>query len=114
MHHGDISPNIAEGLQALRRRIDDAQIPSSSLAETLNLATWNIREFGKKPRKEAAIHLIAEILGQFDLISVVELRDNVNDLSRVLQVLGSYWRVVYSDFNTDPAGNREEHVPHLL
>jgi len=107
MHHGEISANIAEGLQVLRRRIADAQIPSSSLDETLNLATWNIREFGRKPRKEASIHLIAEIMGQFDLISVVELRDDVSDLERVLRILGPYWRAVYSDFNSDRAGNRE-------
>jgi hypothetical protein len=107
MHHGDISANIAEGLQVLRRRIADAQIPSSSLDETLNLATWNIREFGRKPRKEASIHLIAEIMGQFDLIAVVELRDDVSDLERVLRILGPYWRAVYSDFNSDRAGNRE-------
>lgn len=107
MHHGSISKNIAKGLKVLRERIEEAKIPSSSLDETLNIATWNIREFGKSSRKEAAIHLIAEIMGQFDLISVVELRDDVTDLQRVLQILGQYWHVVYSDFNTDRAGNRE-------
>ena len=107
MHHGKISVNIAKGLKVLRERIKAAKIPSSSLDETLNLATWNIREFGRRTRKKAAIHLIAEIMGQFDLISVVELRDNVKDLHRVLQILGPYWRVVYSDYNTDRAGNRE-------
>ncbi len=49
MHHGSISKQIADGLIELRKRIDRAQIPSSKLDETLNLATWNIREFGKKP-----------------------------------------------------------------
>lgn len=107
MHHGSISTNIAKGLKVLRKRIDAAKIPSSSLDETLNLATWNVREFGKKRRKEAAVHLIAEIIGQFDLVSVVELRDNVGDLARVLRILGPYWHAVYSDFNTDAAGNRE-------
>jgi endonuclease/exonuclease/phosphatase family metal-dependent hydrolase len=107
MHHGRISTNIARGLKVLRQRIAAAKIPSSSLDETLNLATWNIREFGKKKRRKAAIHLIAEIMGQFDLISVVELRDNVSDLQRVLEILGPYWHVVYSDYNTDAAGNRE-------
>ena len=37
------------------------------LDESFNLATWNIREFGKKPRTQY-IHYIAEVLGQFDLI----------------------------------------------
>src|SRR3990172_12938800 len=91
MHHGTISPQIAKGLNVLQSRIDKAKIPSSKIDETLNIATWNIREFGKTPRKEASIHYIAEILGQFDLVAIAELRDNLTDLSKVLTILGPYW-----------------------
>ena len=77
MHHGDVSPEIAAGLLALKKRIDAAKIPPSKLDETINVAVWNIREFGKKRRTVAALHYIAEILGQFDLIALVELRDNL-------------------------------------
>jgi hypothetical protein len=63
--------------------------------------------FGKKARSEAAIHYIAEILGQFDLIGIVELRDKLADLDKVLHILGPYWRAVYSDMIPDPGGNRE-------
>jgi len=56
MNHGNISPEIATGLKVLQARIANAKIPSSKLDETLNIATWNIREFGKKARSEAAIH----------------------------------------------------------
>jgi len=107
MNHGDLSYDIASGLKELQSRITKADIPASKLDETLNIAAWNIREFGKKPRKEASIHFIAEIIGQFDLVAVVELRDNLSDLSKVMQILGPYWRVVYSDFIEDPGGNRE-------
>ena len=107
MFHGQVSKEIAQGLKVLQQRIADAKIPSSKIDETLNIATWNIREFGKKARSEAAIHYIAEILGQFDLISVVELRDDLSDLARVLTILGPYWRVVYSDMIPDAGGNRE-------
>ncbi|HEY5614868.1 MAG TPA: endonuclease/exonuclease/phosphatase family protein [Bacteroidota bacterium] len=107
MNHGNISPEIAKGLLALQKRIEAANIPSSKIDETLNIATWNIREFGKKPRTEAAIHYVAEILGQFDLIGVVELRDNLSDLKRALDILGPYWRAVYSDMIPDAGGNRE-------
>lgn len=107
MFHGKISLQIAEGLKELRARIEAAKIPSSKLDETLNLATWNIREFGKRRRSEAAIHYIAEIIGQFDLVSVVELRDDLTDLGRVLPILGPYWRAVYSDLIPDAGGNRE-------
>jgi hypothetical protein len=111
MFHGKVSPEIARGLKVLRGRIERANIPPSILDETLNIATWNIREFGKmhkrKRRSEAAIHYIAEVLFQFDLIAVVEVRDDLTDLSRVIEVLGPYWRTVFSDFNTDAGGNRE-------
>jgi len=107
MNHGNVSPEIAKGLKVLQSRIAAAGIPSSKLDETLNIATWNIREFGKKARSEAAIHYIAEILGQFDLVSIAELRDNLADLGRVLDVLGPYWRAIYSDALSDPGGNHE-------
>lgn len=107
MFHGNVSLEIAEGLKVLRRRIEAAAIPPSKLDETLNIATWNVREFGKKRRSDAAIHYIAEILGQFDLIGLVELRDNLADLERVLPILGPYWDAIYSDAIPDPGGNRE-------
>jgi endonuclease/exonuclease/phosphatase family metal-dependent hydrolase len=107
MHHGPVTPEIAAGLLELRKRIDAAKIPPSRLDETINIAVWNIREFGKVRRTEPAIHYIAEILGQFDLIAIVELRDNLEDLGRVLVYLGPTWRVVYSDWIDDAGGNKE-------
>lgn len=94
---------MAKGIKELRSRIEESEIPSSKLDETINIATWNIREFGRKRRKKLSLHLIAEVLNQFDLISVVELRDDLADLQEVLEILGPYWRVVYSDYNTDRA-----------
>jgi len=107
MYHGKISKEIAEGLIELQKRIALAKIPSSMLDESINVATWNIREFGKKKRSEAAIHYIAEILGQFDIIGIVELREDLGDLMRVLNILGPYWRTVYSDMIRDAGGNWE-------
>ena len=107
MHHGPIPKLTARGLKVLQERIAAAAIPSSKLDESLNIATWNIREFGRRPRLEASLHYIAEIIGQFDLVAVVELRDNVNELARVLSYLGPYWRVIYSDYLRDAGGNRE-------
>lgn len=107
MFHGKIDKPTAKGLVELRKRIDAAKIPASKLDETLNIATWNVREFGKKSRSEPAVHYIAEIIGQFDLVSLVELRDSLTDLSRVLKILGPYWHAVYSDIIPDAGGNRE-------
>jgi endonuclease/exonuclease/phosphatase family metal-dependent hydrolase len=107
MHHGDVSPEVAAGLLALRKRVDDARIPSSKLDETVNVAVWNVREFGKKHRTDAALHYIAEILGQFDLVGLVELRDDLTDLGCVLRYLGPSWQIVYSDWMEDGGGNHE-------
>lgn len=95
MHHGRMSRETARGLRELGRRIERADVPSSKLDETINLATWNIREFGKKRRRKASLHYIAEILNQFDLIAVTEVRDNLSDLAEVLGILGPYWKAVY-------------------
>lgn len=107
MHHGPVSAELARGLLALKRRIDAARIPPSQLDETINVAVWNIREFGKVRRSLAAIHYIAEILGHFDLIALVELRKNLEDLGRVMPFLGSSWDIVYSDWIEDDGGNDE-------
>ena len=107
MFHGSIDADTAKGLKELRKRIDKANIPSSKLDESINLATWNIREFGKKTRQKASIHFIAEILNQFDLIAITEVRRNLKDFGKVLTVLGDYWRVVYSDYIADWGGNWE-------
>lgn len=106
-NHGNVSLEIAKGLKVLQARIEAAKIPPSRLDERILIATWNIRQFGAKRRTQAAIHYIAEILSQFDLIGVVELRENLEDLQRVLQVLGPYWRAVYSDMVPDAGGNYE-------
>lgn len=107
MHHGPVSPEIAAGLLALKKRIDAAKIPSSKLDETVNVAVWNIREFGRVARTKAALHYIAEIIGQFDLVAIVELRNDLSDLSEVMRYLGDSWKVVFSDWSDDSGGNDE-------
>lgn len=107
MNHGSVSLEIAKGLKTLQGRIAKANIPSSKLDESLNIATWNVRELGKQRRSKAAIHYLAEIMGQFDLIGLTELRDDLTDLNRILPILGPYWSAIYSDMIPDPGGNRE-------
>jgi endonuclease/exonuclease/phosphatase family metal-dependent hydrolase len=107
MRHDRLTVKEAQGLKVLRRRIARAKIPSSALDESINLATWNIREFGRRRRLNISVHFIAEILNQFDLIAVTEVRDNLRDLGKVLKVLGPYWKAVFSDYDSDAGGNRE-------
>ena len=102
--HGKVDADTARGILKLRHRI---KVPSPILDEKINIATWNIREFGRRKRKTASIHYIAEILSYFDLIAITELRENTKDLERVMKILGPYWKVIYSDTAMDRAGNKE-------
>ena len=107
MDHSKLNADELKGLKLLRSRIKSANIPSSKLDETFNIATWNIRHWGQKKRKKCSLHYIAEILNRFDLISVVELRRDVTELKYVLDLLGKYWDVVFSDYIPDRGGNKE-------
>lgn len=107
MHHGRLDYETALGLKELRTRINTAGIPSSKLDESINIATWNIRHFGRGRRTSQSLHYIAEILGQFDLIAITELSKNVRDLKKVMDYLGPYWDVVFSDYTYDYGGNGE-------
>jgi len=105
--HSKLKKSELKALKKLRSRIVAAKIPSSKLDESINIATWNIRHWGQKKRKRCSLHYIAEILNQFDLIAVTELRRNVSELKYVLDLLGPYWDVVFSDYTTDAGGNKE-------
>ncbi len=107
MKHGKVNSDTAKGLLELKKRIEKAEIPPSTKDKTINLATWNIREFGKKSRLNQSIHYIAEILSNFDLIAITELRRNLTDLKKVMNILGPHWDVVYSDYVADCGGNWE-------
>lgn len=88
MNYDNISADTAQRLKLLIERINESNIPPSSLDVSLNIATWNIRDFGKNSRSEDAILFIAQILFQFDLITIVELRNDLSDFKRVLKRLG--------------------------
>jgi endonuclease/exonuclease/phosphatase family metal-dependent hydrolase len=107
MDYSNINADTARRLKLLNKRIKEANIPSSSLDESLNIATWNIRDFGKSKRSDTAILFIAQILYQFDLVAITEVRDNLTDFKRVLERLGSSWKFVISDWQDDRGGNWE-------
>ncbi len=109
MRYLNLEPDIAAGLKELQARIAKANLPESSLDKTLKIATWNIREFGNpaRPRLKKSLYYIAEIMSWFDLIGVVELRDNVHEIAEVLHLMGPTWDIIYSDFIEDHGGNHE-------
>ena len=107
MDHSKLTVEELEGIQLLRKRIRTAGIPRSSLDTSLNICTWNIRNWGQQRRLRFSLHCLAEIFYQFDLIAVTELRRNVAELNYVLGLLGPFWKAVFSDYTTDAGGNKE-------
>ena len=109
MKYANLEPDIAKGLKELQARIAKANIPDSALDRTLLIATSNIREFGNPGHKRSkkSLYYIAEILSQFDLIGVVELRKDVEEMAEVLRLMGPSWDIVYSDYIEDAGGNKE-------
>ena len=106
MDHGEVNDNTRNGLEVLRARIDAAEIPETILDKKIKIATWNIRQFAGN-RLPESIHYIAEILSNFEIIAITELTENTDDLEEVMEILGPYWKVIYSDVNMDDKGNSE-------
>src|SRR4051812_35128308 len=96
----------ARGLDVLRARIARARVPRAR-PDNLRLATWNIRELGKGTRLDESVHMIAAVLAHFDLIAIIELRDDLRDMRRILHVLGPRWSIVFSDYLRDAGGGHE-------
>lgn len=98
-----------EGLQRLRAMT----LPTKTVDSTLMLASWNLRELGgtKSGGRELEPMLyIAEIISRFDLVAVQEVRDDLDTLERLMELLGSWWKFLVSDVTYGRAGNKERHA----
>ena len=88
----------------------DQRRPDRDRSRLLRLATWNIREFDSPKygkRLEESIYYIAEILSQFDLIAIQEVREDRQALDEVVEVLGPDWTYIATDVTEGDAGNFE-------
>jgi endonuclease/exonuclease/phosphatase family metal-dependent hydrolase len=82
------------------------EIPAKTSAETLLLATWNIREFGDNRRIES-LYYIAEIISRFDLIAIQEVASNLKGLESLMKLLGNHWDYIVTDSTDGTAGGGE-------
>jgi endonuclease/exonuclease/phosphatase family metal-dependent hydrolase len=111
----DIKPKTRSGertidrLLALREHLDK-EIPTRTLNKTLLLATWNIREFDSPAygaRLPEAMQYIAEVIARFDIVAIQEVRQSLDALERVRDILGDNWRYVVTDVTEGTRGNKE-------
>ncbi|MEL6227824.1 MAG: hypothetical protein AAFR01_12515, partial [Pseudomonadota bacterium] len=100
----------AERLVALRQQLA-AEIPPKSARDTLLIASWNIRDFGKStfnpgPRLPETTYYIAEIMSAFDLIAVQEIGE-LDDFDDLIRLMGPNWEYIISDLTEGQSGNGE-------
>lgn len=106
-----------ENLTALRAQLDRT-VPPKDAEDNLLLASWNVRDFGKRgtrrgwgPRLPETWFYIAEIISRFDFVAVQEVNDIQPEWDHVMDILGRAWRYIATDA-TDPelGGNGERMV----
>lgn len=85
----------------------DKEIPQKNGAETLLLATWNIREFNSKNRINESYHYLAEIVSRFDLIAIQEVSPDLKALERLLDLLEDNWDYLVTDSTEGDEGGSE-------
>lgn len=68
-----------------------SQVPAGRDAAVLRIASWNIQAFGQsKLDKPQAVQVIAEVLRQFDVVAIQEVRSKTQDvLPRLLSVVNA-------------------------
>ena len=101
---------VASQLLSLRNRLKQ-DIPQRNVTDSILLATWNIREFGRNQkagvRLPESLLYIAEIISHFDLVAVQEVNQNLADLKQLVELLGDWWEYIVTDVTEGAAGNQE-------
>lgn len=105
-------PRVAGKLIVLRDEIKKQKIPPRTASDTLLLATWNIREFGRRRPKYGrripeSFYYVAEIISAFDLVAFQEVNEDLRDLKTVMSYLGHEWDFISTDVTEGRSGNRE-------
>lgn len=101
---------IIDRLLSLREELS-LQVPKPE-ADSLLLATWNIRDFdsnkfGNGPRLEESFHYIAEIISRFDLVAVQEVNRDLKPLQKLIFRLGPQWEYIVTGVTEGSSGNDE-------
>ena len=98
----------------------DSSIPAKDSEDTLLLATWNIRDFGKPikhrrswgPRLPETWFYIAEVLSRFDFVAVQEVNE-VEELEHVMDILGPNWAYIATDATDRAMGGNGERMAFI-
>ncbi|WDP91622.1 MAG: endonuclease/exonuclease/phosphatase family protein [Desulfobacter sp.] len=82
-------------------------------SKSVRICTWNLREFGGNKhggRDYESLYYIAEILSQFDIVALQEVRQDLEEFNTLLKILGPDWDYLASDVTPGHSGNGERMV----
>lgn len=105
---------IADKLIKLKGQLK-SDVAQKKSEDALTIATWNIRDFGKKNRRgfgtrtKDSHYYIAEIISCFDLIAVQEVNE-LDEWEKVMRLLGPSWDYIATDVTHDGLGGNGERL----
>jgi hypothetical protein len=84
-----------DGLQRLSLNLKKNIGVDRAVKDRLLFATWNLREFGRRPHLEEADAYIAEIISHFDIVALQEIRGRPA-IDRLMRLLGPDYKLALS------------------
>lgn len=103
----DKARHVAERLLTLRHDLY-RDIGAERDPRGLIVASWNIRAFDDgAPRLDESFHYLAEIISNFDICAIQEVKADLTGLRRLVRLLGPNWDYFVSDTSQHRGGNDE-------
>lgn len=109
----DVRKRTVAGLQRLRAALKAHFPDDADRSRAVRIGTWNLREFGGTKsggREQEPLFYIAEIISNFDIAAIQEVRANLKDFERLCRILGPDWDHLATDVTDGNAGNGERMV----
>lgn len=75
------------------------------LADTMSLASWNIRNISSNSRSDAELGVIAVVLARYDFIAIQEIRTDTKVLDRLVDILKTEFKKDYAYVASKKIGN---------
>jgi endonuclease/exonuclease/phosphatase family metal-dependent hydrolase len=119
MNYQDYPKPVVEDIVRLRRRIEASGLPPKIVDSNLLIGSWNLRNFGgvyqdwmensgSPKRNLRGMAYIAEVVKNFDVIAIQEVKSDTFGLRMLLDdFLGSQWGLILSDVSAGSKGNSE-------
>ncbi|MBU2887895.1 endonuclease/exonuclease/phosphatase family protein [Gilvimarinus agarilyticus] len=96
--------DVAQEKRRLAYHFNKRGIPNKE-KDKLLIATWNLTNFGAQDRMAEHLEIMAYIIGQFDVIAVQEIADDLSQFNELMEFLNK--RGNYKASFSDIAGNQE-------